>query len=60
MSIIVIILTLAVVAFVVYLITTYIPMDPPIKLAIQVIALILVLLWFLQTAGVVGPVLRIG
>jgi hypothetical protein len=55
MSIIMLILVLAVIGLALYLIETYIPMAPPIKLVIRVIIIIALVLWFLQLFGVVGP-----
>ncbi len=55
MSLIVLILVLAVVGLGLYLIETYIPMAPPIKLVIRVVVVIAVVLWLLQLFGVVGP-----
>lgn len=58
MDLISLVLVLAVVGFVVWLITTKIPMDPSFKLAIQVIVVIVVVLYVLRWAGVVIPNLR--
>jgi hypothetical protein len=55
MSIIMLILVLAVIGLALYLIETYIPMAPPIKLVIRVIIIIALVLWLLQLFGVVGP-----
>lgn len=48
MDLIVLVLVLALVGFVVYLITTYIPMPPMWAKAIQVIALIVLVLYLLS------------
>lgn len=55
MSLIMLVLVLAVVGLCLYLIETYIPMAPPIKLVIRIVILIAVVLWLLQLFGVVGP-----
>jgi hypothetical protein len=47
-----IILTLAVVGFIVWLITTYIPMPPIFKTVIFVVVAILLLLWLVNVLGV--------
>lgn len=53
------VLTIAVVGFIVYLIVTYIPMPEPFKAVIIVIAVIVLLLVVLQFFGVSGlPTLR--
>jgi hypothetical protein len=44
-------LTLAVFGFVVWLIVTYIPMPAPVRNVIVVIAVIILLLWFIRYAG---------
>lgn len=51
-------LTLAVVGFLVYVIVTYIPMEPIFKTAISVIAIILVLLYLVKLFGVDIPMPR--
>jgi uncharacterized membrane protein len=51
MDLIVLVLVLALVGFLVWVITTRIPMDPMIKLAIQIIALIVIILYVLRRFG---------
>lgn len=51
MDLIMLVLVLAVVGFVVWLITTRIPMDPMFKLAIQIVVLIVIILWLLRRFG---------
>jgi len=51
MDLIVLVLVLALVGFLVWLITTKIPMDPMFKLAIQIIALIVIILYVLRRFG---------
>ena len=55
MSILMLLLTLAVFGFILYLITTYIPMAPQIKTAIVVIATIALILWLISIFGLLGP-----
>jgi len=38
-----------------YLIETYIPMSPPIKVIVRVVVVIGLVLWLLQIFGVTGP-----
>lgn len=59
-SLVVLILVLALVGFLLWLITTKIPMDPTIRVVIQVIVIVLVVLWLLGqiTGGVRLPSLR--
>jgi hypothetical protein len=45
------VLVLAIVGFVVWLITTRIPMDPMFRLAIQIVVLIVIILWLLRRFG---------
>jgi hypothetical protein len=47
-----IILTLAIVGFIVWLITTYIPMPPIFKTVILVVVAVLLLLWLINVLGV--------
>jgi len=49
---IMLILTLAVVGFLVYLITTYIPMPPIFKTVIYVIVAIIVILYLMRVLGI--------
>jgi hypothetical protein len=51
MDLIVLVLVLALVGFLVWVITTRIPMDPMIKLAIQIIALIVIILYVIRRFG---------
>ena len=45
------ILTLALIGLVLYLIETYIPMDPVFKTVIRVAVVVLVILWLIQAFG---------
>ena len=55
MPLIQLVLVLAVLGLALYLIETYIPMSPPIKMIIRVVVIIAVVLWLLQLIGFVGP-----
>lgn len=46
------IVVLAVIGVVVWLLTTYIPMDPPIKTVIVVITVLVLCLWLLSLFGI--------
>lgn len=56
MPIVTILITLVVFGAVLYLINL-IPMEAWIKQLIQVLAILLVVIWLLQTFGLVGPIL---
>lgn len=45
------ILTLALIGFVLYLVETYVPMAPPMKLVIRVAVGVCVILWLIQVFG---------
>ena len=61
MSIITLIVALAIIGLVLYLIETYIPMDPAIKTIIRVIVVLFVILWLLSAFGILSNrALRIG
>jgi len=49
-------IVLVVIGIVLWLVETYIPMDPMIKTLIRVVVLIFVLLWILQFFGIIGGV----
>jgi len=51
MDLIMLVLVLSVIGFLVWLITTKIPMDPTFRLAIQIIVLIVIVLWLLRRFG---------
>jgi len=61
MSLITLIVVLVVVGFLLWAIQTFIPMDPKIKMLLQVVVVIIMLLWVLQALGlfVGGPVIRL-
>jgi hypothetical protein len=54
MSLLGLILLIAIVGLVVWLITTYIPMDPKFKTLIYVVAIVVLLLYLLQAFGLIG------
>lgn len=55
MTLIGLIVVLVIVGVVLWLINTYIPMDPKIKTILNVAVVIVVVLWLLQSLGLVGP-----
>ena len=55
MSLISLIVSLAVVGFLLWLVLTYIPMPEPFKMVILVIVVLVLVLWLLQVFGVTGP-----
>ena len=55
MPLISLIIILAVVGFILYLITNYIPMSAPFKQVILVVVVIVLVLWLMQVFGIVGP-----
>jgi hypothetical protein len=54
MTLISLIISLVVVGLILWLINTYLPIDPKIKTIINVIVLVVVCLWLLQVFGVFG------
>ena len=52
MSLITLVLVLVIIGVALYLIETYVPMSPPIKLVIRVVVVIALVLWLLQVFGV--------
>lgn len=54
MTLLGLILVLAVFGFVLWLITTFIPMPEPVKTIIIAVAVLFLLLWVLQAVGVLG------
>lgn len=62
MPLIGLILTLAVVGVILWLINTYIPMDPMIKNVLNIVVLVVVVLWLLQVFGLLGAMssIRVG
>jgi hypothetical protein len=60
MNLIQLLVVLVVVGVILWLVNTYIPMQPPIKTIINVIVVLFVCLWLLSAFGIVGhiPVTR--
>jgi hypothetical protein len=56
MGLIEIIVTLAIVGILLWLVETYIPMDAGIKKLLQVIVILVVVIWLLQSFGILGHV----
>lgn len=54
MSLINLIIVLVIVGVILFLINTYIPMDPTIKRILNIAVIIFVLLWLLSAIGVLG------
>jgi predicted membrane channel-forming protein YqfA (hemolysin III family) len=52
------ILAIALAGFLVYLVTTYIPMPPPFKMAIYVIVVVLLILYVMRVLGIQDVPLR--
>lgn len=55
MSLIMLVLYLVILGVALYMLETYVPMSPPIKLLIRVVIVIVVVLWLLQIFGITGP-----
>lgn len=54
MSLLYLLLVLALFGLILWLINTYIPMDPKIKKVINIVAIVAVVLWLLRALGVFG------
>ena len=50
--------TIIVIGIVLYLVENYIPMDPPIKVILRAVVVLLLLLWILQSFGIIDMPLR--
>jgi len=55
MDLIVLVLVLALVGFLVWVITTKIPMDPMVRLVIQIVVVVAMILWLLRRFGAQIP-----
>lgn len=55
MSLITLVVVLIIIGVALYMVETYIPLSPPIKLVIRVIVVLVLVLWLLQAFGIVGP-----
>ncbi len=62
MSLISLVVTLVVVGLLLWLVTTYIPMDATIKKIIVAVVVFVVVLWLLQVFGILGSIgnIRVG
>ncbi len=60
MSLIYIILVLIAVGFLLWLVNTYIPMAAPIKALLNLFVVFILILWLLQSFGIIGPIGRLG
>ena len=56
MGLIEVIVTLAIVGVLLWVVETYVPMDAGIKKLLQVIVLLVVVIWLLQSFGILGHV----
>jgi hypothetical protein len=56
MTLVGIVVVLVVVGLVLWLINTYIPMAGAIKSLLNVVVFVVVLIWLLQTFGLIGPI----
>lgn len=55
MSLIMLIVYLVIIGVAIYLLETYVPISPPIKVVIRIVVVIAVVLWLLQIFGITGP-----
>ena len=51
-----VIVVLVVIGVVLWLINTYVPMQPPFKTILNVIIILMLCLWLLSLVGVIGPI----
>ncbi len=56
MTLVHIVVILVVVGLVMWLINTYIPMAAPIKSLLNIVVFVVILIWLLQTFGLIGPI----
>lgn len=56
MPLVSVLVVLIVLGVVLWLINTYVPMQPPIKTIINVIVVLILCLWLLSLVGVIGPI----
>jgi hypothetical protein len=52
MSIISVLVVLVILGLALYLVETYVPMSPPIKVVLRVVVVLLLVLWLLQAFGI--------
>jgi uncharacterized membrane-anchored protein len=55
MTLIDLVIVLVVCGVCLYLVETYVPLAPPIKVVIRVVVVLVLVLWLLQAFGIVGP-----
>jgi len=62
MPLISIIIVLCVIGVILWLIDTYLPLDPTIKRIIQIVIIVVIILWLLQVFGLMGTLnsVRVG
>lgn len=60
MNLISLVVVLVVIGLCLYLVETYIPLSPPIKMIIRVVVVLFLVVWLLQVFGITGPVLRLN
>jgi hypothetical protein len=62
MPLINVLLVLVVVGVVLWLVNTYLPMDPKIKTILNIVVVLVVVIWLLRAFGILGPLsqFRIG
>jgi hypothetical protein len=58
MTLLGLIITLIVVGVLLWLINSYIPMDPKIKMILNVVVVVVILVWLLQLFGLMGTLAR--
>jgi len=51
------IVVLVIIGLCLYLVETYIPMSPPIKVVLRVVVVLVLVVWLLSLVGIVGPTL---
>ena len=59
MDFVTLLLVLVIVGVVLWAINTYVPMDSKVKTLLNVVAIILICLWLLQTLGLIGALNQI-
>ena len=59
MSIVTLLIVLVILGLALYLIETYVPMSPPIKTVLRVVVVLVIVIWLLQSLGLIGGSLRL-
>jgi hypothetical protein len=59
MNLITLVVVLLIIGVIMYVVNRAVPLDPPWPMIINAVVIIIVLLWVLQSLGVLGPVLRV-